>query len=302
MGKKPVKKESKGLWIPNIIIEDTSLTVSEKFLLAEIDSLDQGEGCWASNAFFAKKLNTTSQVIANMLTKLKKNGWIATWQETEEDEYGGKVVYRFSCLLKGYSAGVPTVPRKGTKRSKKKSGGSPESDTGLTSGLEPLSPTDDTPITSELYPLNPEVNGDDLYSSYRENSLDNSLDNSRDICDESQKTDLIVADKKTSQVNEWVDAWMDFMGVNPEDVSKREWKEIHRANKEIQEMGHDVTALKLRMAQYSVSKTFSGCERTPNAIMRHWSRLGRAEDVSEHLSSRRTYDSLVGQFADLANQ
>jgi len=126
---------------------------------------------------------------------------------------------------------------------------------------------------------------------------------SKDIRDESQKIEVaeIVEQPKTSrQPNLWIEAWMNFMGVNPEDLSKREWKAVHDANKEIKSMGQDIEALKLRMAQYSLSKTFKDMERTPNAIMRHWSRLGRAEDVTEHLNRERDYDRLSQRFIDAA--
>lgn len=117
----------------------------------------------------------------------------------------------------------------------------------------------------------------------------------------SESTELATQEPiPTSKPNVWIDVWMDFMGVDPKDVSRREWKEIHKANKEIQDMGADIEALKLRMAQYSLSKTFSKCERTPNAIMRHWSRLGRAEDVTEHLNREQDYDRLAQRFREAA--
>ena len=46
----------------------------EKCLLAEINALDHGEGCWASNEFLAEKFASTTASIANILSKLRALG------------------------------------------------------------------------------------------------------------------------------------------------------------------------------------------------------------------------------------
>lgn len=46
----------------------------EKCLLAEINALDHGEGCWASNEFLAEKFGSTTASIANILSKLRALG------------------------------------------------------------------------------------------------------------------------------------------------------------------------------------------------------------------------------------
>jgi len=61
----------KGVWIPVEIWDRTDITWMEKCLLAEINALDHGEGCWASNEFLACKFGSTPASIANILSKLR---------------------------------------------------------------------------------------------------------------------------------------------------------------------------------------------------------------------------------------
>jgi hypothetical protein len=72
--KKQPKRAWKGTWIPKSIWENENLTWMEKCIWAEIFNLDDDDkgGCWASNAFLAKKFNTSPQTITNTICKLKK--------------------------------------------------------------------------------------------------------------------------------------------------------------------------------------------------------------------------------------
>lgn len=69
-------RDFKGIWIPREIWLDSRLTYFEKLLLAEINSLDGENGCYASNEylcnFFGEKLRT----IQNGLAKLRSFGYI----------------------------------------------------------------------------------------------------------------------------------------------------------------------------------------------------------------------------------
>ena len=75
-----MKEERKfeGVWIPAEVWLNPSLSISEKCLLVEINSLDNSEekGCFASNDFLAKFLGLSESRLANMLTDLKKRGHI----------------------------------------------------------------------------------------------------------------------------------------------------------------------------------------------------------------------------------
>lgn len=66
----------KGIWIPIEIWEDDILSLQEKCLLAEIDSLDGEDGCYASNDRLAKYLNLSKDRISKLISSLQKKGLI----------------------------------------------------------------------------------------------------------------------------------------------------------------------------------------------------------------------------------
>ena len=69
--------QRKGIWIPEIIRANDDLTAEEKFLITEIDFLDNGpKGCWASNDEFSKFLKCSESSVKRYLSHLKKLGWI----------------------------------------------------------------------------------------------------------------------------------------------------------------------------------------------------------------------------------
>lgn len=71
------KREFKGIWIPKEIWLNERLTYFEKFLLAEINSLDdEVRGCWADNVYFMKFFGVSERHISTAITKLKNLGLI----------------------------------------------------------------------------------------------------------------------------------------------------------------------------------------------------------------------------------
>ncbi len=72
-----MKRDFKGIWIPAAVWLDESLTITEKCMLAEIESLDNDErGCYASNEYLGKFLGISTGSAANMISKLKGMGLI----------------------------------------------------------------------------------------------------------------------------------------------------------------------------------------------------------------------------------
>ncbi|MEC5268245.1 helix-turn-helix domain-containing protein [Heyndrickxia coagulans] len=67
-----------GVWIPKEIWLNENLNLVEKVLLAEIDSLDNGDGCLESNGYFAEFLGLSKNRISRLLSNLKKKGFITT--------------------------------------------------------------------------------------------------------------------------------------------------------------------------------------------------------------------------------
>lgn len=68
--------ESKGLFIPNGILYDKNLTVSEKILLTQIYWYQSDNGCYAKNEHLAKPLNIKERQLESLLTNLVKKGYL----------------------------------------------------------------------------------------------------------------------------------------------------------------------------------------------------------------------------------
>jgi hypothetical protein len=70
-------RDFKGIWIPKEIWLNTDLSIIEKVLLVEIDSLDNSErGCFASNEYLASFVQLSEGRVANIISKLKKRKFI----------------------------------------------------------------------------------------------------------------------------------------------------------------------------------------------------------------------------------
>lgn len=67
-----MNRDFKGVWIPKEVWLDERLTQFQKLLLAEIDSLDNDEGCYASNEYFAKFFDFSERYVIEGIQKLKE--------------------------------------------------------------------------------------------------------------------------------------------------------------------------------------------------------------------------------------
>tara|TARA_R100001163_G_C5066916_1_gene205631 strand:+ start:2096 stop:2746 length:651 start_codon:yes stop_codon:yes gene_type:complete len=65
-----------GVWIPKNIYLNKNLSWSEKILLVEIESLDNEDGCFASNDYFADFLGVTKTTVSISISKLKKLNFV----------------------------------------------------------------------------------------------------------------------------------------------------------------------------------------------------------------------------------
>lgn len=66
----------KGVWIDREIWLDKDLTPLEKFIFAEIDSLDGVNGCTASNEYLAEFCQCSERKVKDAISKLKEKGMI----------------------------------------------------------------------------------------------------------------------------------------------------------------------------------------------------------------------------------
>lgn len=64
------KRAFKGIWIPKRLWLAKDLTLQEKVFLAEIDSLDRGAGCYASNSYFAKFFGLSKKRVSFIINSL----------------------------------------------------------------------------------------------------------------------------------------------------------------------------------------------------------------------------------------
>lgn len=70
------KRDFKGVWIPKEIWLNKDLGWTEKLLLVEIDSLDNEEGCFATNQYFAEFFDLSKDRISKLISGLNKKGYI----------------------------------------------------------------------------------------------------------------------------------------------------------------------------------------------------------------------------------
>jgi hypothetical protein len=73
-----MNRDFKGVWIPKEVWIDKHLTWMEKLLLVEINSLDNAEGCYASNQYFADFFNLSASRISEIVSSLVEKKYITS--------------------------------------------------------------------------------------------------------------------------------------------------------------------------------------------------------------------------------
>lgn len=70
-------RQFKGIWIPKEIWENKELSILEKIILIEIDSLeDEERGCFASNRYFADFFGLSMSRVSQIINNLKEKNYI----------------------------------------------------------------------------------------------------------------------------------------------------------------------------------------------------------------------------------
>jgi hypothetical protein len=70
-------RDFKGVWIPKETWLNIDLSIIEKVLLVEIDSLDNSErGCFASNEYLAKFVQLSESRVAHIISDLRKRNYL----------------------------------------------------------------------------------------------------------------------------------------------------------------------------------------------------------------------------------
>jgi len=79
----------KGIWIPAEIFLAEDLNPTEILLLAEIIALDGEDGCFASNAHFAKRFKVTQKYVSRVINMLVSKNYITSdivWKNGKVDK------------------------------------------------------------------------------------------------------------------------------------------------------------------------------------------------------------------------
>lgn len=79
-----MNRDFKGIWIPKEIWLSEDLSMTEKVLLVEIDSLDNESGCFASNEYFAKFLKISKDRVSRLISGLCKKGYLVSTMTYKE--------------------------------------------------------------------------------------------------------------------------------------------------------------------------------------------------------------------------
>lgn len=71
-----MERAFKGIWIPKEIWLNENLTLLEKVFLVEIDSLDNEDGCYASNDYFSSFFKLSKNRCSEIIKSLEKKGLV----------------------------------------------------------------------------------------------------------------------------------------------------------------------------------------------------------------------------------
>ncbi len=72
-----MERDFKGIWIPKEIWLNGNLSIMEKMFLVEIDSLDNEQGCYASNEHFSKFFGLSKNRCTEIIKSLESKGLIS---------------------------------------------------------------------------------------------------------------------------------------------------------------------------------------------------------------------------------
>lgn len=88
------ERDFKGIWIPREIWLEERLSMLEKVILMEIDSLDNGEGCWAGNDYLSEFCQCSERKVSEAVSKLVDMGYLAVVR------FDGRRRFLGSCVAK----------------------------------------------------------------------------------------------------------------------------------------------------------------------------------------------------------
>lgn len=86
------KRAFKGIWIPKEVWESKELTLQQKVMLVEIDSLDNEKGCYASNKYFSEFFGISSGRVSQAINELIDKGYLIAEYIKEDNQILGRIL------------------------------------------------------------------------------------------------------------------------------------------------------------------------------------------------------------------
>ena len=82
----------KGIWIPKEVWESKELTLQQKVMLVEIDSLDNERGCYASNKYFSEFFGISSGRVSQVINELIDKGYLNAEYIKEDNQILARIL------------------------------------------------------------------------------------------------------------------------------------------------------------------------------------------------------------------
>lgn len=82
----------KGIWIPKEVWESKELTLQQKVMLVEIDSLDNEKGCYASNKYFSEFFGISSGRVSQVINELIDKGYLNVEYIKEDNQILARIL------------------------------------------------------------------------------------------------------------------------------------------------------------------------------------------------------------------
>lgn len=86
------QRQFKGIWIPKEVWESKELTLQQKVMLVEIDSLDNEKGCYASNKYFSEFFGISNGRVSQVINELVDKGYLNAEYIKEDNQILARVL------------------------------------------------------------------------------------------------------------------------------------------------------------------------------------------------------------------
>jgi hypothetical protein len=104
-----MERDFKGVWIDKQIWLNTELTWMEKLMIVEINSLDNENGCYASNAYFAEFFQISNGRASQIISSLSEKNYISVEQIKEGGQFVKRVLKILYRGIKNTKTGIKNI-------------------------------------------------------------------------------------------------------------------------------------------------------------------------------------------------